>query len=67
MANPKIEVTIKATNAAGRTKTGGFTAEYGTDEELFEVFTSMSASAMGSGFEKVQNRKGWGKADKPKK
>ena len=65
-----LEVALKAVNEAGRTKTVVFEAEYGTDEEAFQVFASIYAAAGQASMETVAEQHGWdmpgkGKGNKP--
>ena len=61
MATPKLEVTISAVNAAGRKKELRWEAEYGTDQEVFEVFAAVQTSATEASLNLVAEQHGWTK------
>ena len=61
MSTPKLEVTITAVNTAGRKKALRWEAEYGTDQEVFEIFAAIQTSATESSLNLVAEQHGWNK------
>jgi len=68
MATPRLEVTLTAINSQGRKKENVWQAEYGTDQELFELFAVIMSESVKNTLELVREQHGWSgqaKAAKP--